>query len=97
MGSLTRSSKSINALQSPQRTLQAQSVKGVKYTHNVFLVLLYKRVQDTVCWSRAFLFHETVLLHQPRLVSSSLNVNALLMGLANSVAAVPRCEPASLR
>jgi hypothetical protein len=97
--------KNLGAIQVAQRTLKAQAVEGVKNAHDVFLVFLYKRVRDVVCWSRAFLFHETLLLHPPRPVSSSRStwttihplIHWLILWFAaswadNSVAAVPRYE-----
>jgi hypothetical protein len=62
--------------------LKTQAVKGVKNAHDIFVVFLYKEVHDMICWSRAFLIHEALLLHEPRFVSSSWAVN--------SVAALPR-------
>src|SRR5262249_34386991 len=64
--------ENFGAIQVAQRTLKAQAVEGAKNTHDIFLVFLYKKVRGAVCWSRAFLFHETLLLHQARPVSSSL-------------------------
>jgi hypothetical protein len=66
--------KNLGAIQVTQRTLKAQAIEGVKNAHDIFLVFLYKRVRHEVCWSRAFLFHETLLLHQTPSVSSSLNM-----------------------
>jgi hypothetical protein len=76
----------------------------VNNAHDVFLVFLYKKVRDVVCW-RAFLFHETLLLHQPRPVSSSRSTRTPIHPFihssilwfaaswaANSVAALPRWE-----
>ena len=63
--------KNLGAIQVAERTLKAQAVEGVKHAHDIFVVFLYKKVRDAVCWNRAFLFHETLLLHQPRPVSSS--------------------------
>jgi hypothetical protein len=82
--------KNFLTVQVAQRTLKAQAVEGVKNAHDVFLVFLYKKVRDRLCWSRAFLFHETLLLHQSRSVSSLLNVDAPASWAANSVAASPR-------
>src|SRR4029077_13499076 len=64
--------KNLGAIQVAQRTLKAQAVEGVKHAHDIFVVFLYKKVRDAICWSRVFLFHETLLLHQARPVSSSL-------------------------
>jgi hypothetical protein len=89
--------KNLGAIQVAERTLKAQTVEGVKNAHDIFLVFLYKKVWDAVCWSRAFVFHETLLLHQPSSVSSSLNINIhspILYFAASyadkSVAALPR-------
>ena len=47
-------------------TYVAFSPKGVKSFLAAMPVWLKdKKVRDVVCWSRAFLFHETLLLHQP--------------------------------
>jgi hypothetical protein len=46
----------------------------VQNPHDILLVFLYKRIQGVVCWSRCFLLHETVLLHEPRPVSSRFKV-----------------------
>ena len=72
--------KNLGAIQVAQRTLKAQAVEGVKNAHDIFVVFLYKEVRDAVCWSRAFLFHETLLLHQPRPVSSSLRLMGCQLG-----------------
>jgi hypothetical protein len=63
--------KNLGAIQIAKRTLKSQAVEGVKHAHHIFVVFLYKEVRDAVGRSRAFLFHETLLLHQPRPVSSS--------------------------
>jgi hypothetical protein len=79
--------KNFGAIQVAQRTLKAQAVEGVKNAHDIFLVFFYKEVRVAVCWSRAFLFHEILLLHELRPVSSSLDAPSRTV---NSVAAVPR-------
>src|SRR5262249_25953799 len=94
--------KNLGAIQIAQRTLKAQAVEGVQSAHDIFLVFLDKNVRDAVCWSRAFLFHETLLLHQPPPVSSSRSTWTPLIHSSihwfaaswavNSVAASPRWE-----
>jgi len=79
--------KNFGAIKIAQRTLKAQAVEGVKNAHDIFLVFLYEQVCGAVCWSRAFLFHEILLLHELHRVSSSFDAPSRAV---NSVAAVPR-------
>jgi hypothetical protein len=76
--------KNLGAIQVTQRTLKAQAVEGVQNAHDIFLVFLYKQVRNA-CWSRAFLFHETLLLHQPRPVSSSRSTRTPIHPLIHSL------------
>src|SRR5204862_4459799 len=66
--------KDLDAIKIAERTLKAEPIKGVKNPHDILLVFFYKRVKGVVCWSRGFLLHETVLLHEPRSVSSEFKV-----------------------
>jgi hypothetical protein len=51
--------ENFGAIEVAQRSLKAQTIKGVKNAHDIFLVFFYKEVRDAICWSRIFLFHET--------------------------------------
>src|SRR5207342_1908444 len=76
--------KNLGAIQVAERTLKAQAIEGVKNAHDILVVFLYKKVRDAVCWNRAFLFHETLLLHQPRPVSSPRSTWTPIHPLAGS-------------
>jgi hypothetical protein len=79
--------KNFGTIKIAQRPLKTQAVEGVKNTHDIFVVFLYEQVWGAVYWSRAFLFHEILLLHELLRVSSSLDAPSRAL---NSVAAVPR-------
>jgi hypothetical protein len=94
--------KDLGTIKIPQRTLQAQAIKGVQIPQDILLVFLYERVKGVVCGSRCSLLHEIHLIHKPSLVSSmfqlgrsarlNIRVNPCSSVVINSVAALPRCD-----
>jgi hypothetical protein len=66
--------KNLPAIKIPQRALQSEPIKAVQDSHDILSMLCYKRVQGVVSGRRRFLLHETVLLHEPRPVSSIFHI-----------------------
>ena len=59
-----------------RRCLKTTSIESVENSHDIFLVLLDKRIKGAVCWRGRFRLHDTVLNQHPRPVSSSSPLGA---------------------